>query len=76
MVGLLQILIILGIAAVVLLAVGLFQAPLAADPDKRRHAYKLGALAVILAIALGAWCFNLMEAQVGVIGDVSAPSPY
>lgn len=73
MAGLLQILIILGIAAVVLLALSLLQAPLVADPEKRRHAYKLGFFAVFLAVVLGVWCFNLMEGQIGAMNEIASP---
>ena len=72
MVGLLQILILLGIAILVMMGLLVLQVALAADTARRPDSLKLGLVALLVAAGVGFWCFQLMNQQTDMIGTPSA----
>ncbi|MND89744.1 hypothetical protein D3C80_818130 [compost metagenome] len=73
MVGLIQIVIIMGCGYLVLKVFHIFQTGLAAAPENRRQAMTFALIAMVIGFGTAAICFWLMLQQSASIGSYDTP---
>lgn len=73
MLGMLQIVILLGCIYLVVKVISIYQTGLAAAPENRRQAAIFAGLALVIGLGGAGLCFKLMLDQSMSVSDISSP---